>query len=41
LARTHGVAGRRRALANFTADRLGPEVEAVVRRLLPAGRLGR
>lgn len=31
----HGAAGRERCLAKFTADRLGPEVEAVVRRLLP------
>ncbi|MBX3465145.1 MAG: glycosyltransferase family 4 protein [Planctomycetes bacterium] len=30
----HGAAGRERCLRHFTADRLGPEVEAVVRRLL-------
>lgn len=30
----HGAAGRERCLQKFTADRLGPEVEAVVRRLL-------
>lgn len=30
----HGAAGRERCLQRFTADRLGPEVEAVVRRLL-------
>lgn len=34
LAEAHGEAGRQRCLANFTADRLGPEVEAVVRRLV-------
>ncbi len=32
----HGAAGRERSLALFTADRLGPEVEAVVRRLVGA-----
>lgn len=36
LAVAHGEAGRRRSLRMFTADRLGPEVESVVRRLLPA-----
>jgi glycosyltransferase involved in cell wall biosynthesis len=30
----HGAAGRDRCLRLFTADRLGPEIEAVVRRLL-------
>ncbi|MBL8729809.1 MAG: glycosyltransferase [Planctomycetes bacterium] len=30
----HGHAGRERCLAKFTADRLGPEVEAVVQRML-------
>lgn len=34
LALAHGEAGRQRALARFTADRLGPEVEAVLRRLV-------
>ena len=34
LARAHGDAGRSRCLQRFTADRLGPEVEAVVQRLL-------
>jgi glycosyltransferase involved in cell wall biosynthesis len=34
LARAHGEAGRARCLQHFTADRLGPEVEAVVRALL-------
>ncbi len=34
LARAHGDAGRARCLERFTAERLGPEVEAVVRRLL-------
>lgn len=29
----HGVAGRERCLSMFTVDRLGPEIEAVVRRL--------
>lgn len=33
----HGAAGRERCLRLFTADRLGPEVEAVVRRLLDRG----
>lgn len=32
--RAHGEAGRARCLAMFTADRLGPEVEAVVQRLV-------
>jgi glycosyltransferase involved in cell wall biosynthesis len=32
----HGLAGRARCLELFTADHLGPEVEAVVRRLLAA-----
>lgn len=34
LGAAHGAAGRQRSLAMFTADRLGPEVEAVVRRLV-------
>ncbi len=34
MAAVHGEAGRVRSLAMFTADRLGPEVEAVVQRLL-------
>lgn len=36
LARAHGEAGRARCLQLFTADRLGPEVLAVVRRLVQA-----
>jgi glycosyltransferase involved in cell wall biosynthesis len=34
IARAHGEAGRMRSLAHFTSERLGPEVEAVVQRLL-------
>ncbi|MBL9077547.1 MAG: glycosyltransferase [Planctomycetes bacterium] len=34
LGARHGAAGRERCLERFTVDRLGPEVEAVVRRLL-------
>jgi glycosyltransferase involved in cell wall biosynthesis len=34
LGDAHGAAGRTRSLALFTADRLGPEVEAVVQRLV-------
>lgn len=34
LAAAHGEAGRVRSLAMFTADRLGPEVEAVLQRLV-------
>jgi glycosyltransferase involved in cell wall biosynthesis len=34
LAERHGTAGRERCLQHFTADRLGPEVEAVVQRLV-------
>jgi glycosyltransferase involved in cell wall biosynthesis len=33
LGRAHGQAGRERCLRLFTAERLGPEIEAVVRRL--------
>lgn len=36
LGARHGAAGRERCHARFTADRLGPEVEAVVRRLVAA-----
>jgi hypothetical protein len=35
-ARRHGEAGRARCLANFTADHLGPELEALFQRLLAA-----
>jgi glycosyltransferase involved in cell wall biosynthesis len=34
--RRHGEAGRARCLANFTADHLGPELEALFQRLLAA-----
>ena len=33
----HGAAGRERCLAMFTVDRLGPEIEAVMQRLVVAG----
>ena len=36
LANAHGEAGRARCLAKFTIDHLGPEVEAVVQRLVVA-----
>lgn len=35
LADAHGAAGRARCLSKFTIEHLGPEIEAVVRRLLP------
>ncbi|MEO6594656.1 MAG: glycosyltransferase family 4 protein [Planctomycetota bacterium] len=38
MAEVHGLAGRARSLQMFTADRLGPEIEAVVRRLHGCGR---
>ncbi|MCR9247632.1 MAG: glycosyltransferase family 4 protein [bacterium] len=34
LRAAHGAAGRERCLANFTIDHLGPEIEAVVQRLV-------
>ncbi|MBL8748796.1 MAG: glycosyltransferase family 4 protein, partial [Planctomycetes bacterium] len=36
LGLAHGAAGRERCLAKFTVDHLGPEVEAVVQRLVAA-----
>ncbi|MCA8965498.1 MAG: hypothetical protein KDC48_11455 [Planctomycetes bacterium] len=30
----HGAAGREHCLRHFTVDRLGPDIEAVVRRLV-------
>ncbi|MBM4061475.1 MAG: glycosyltransferase [Planctomycetes bacterium] len=38
LGAAHGAAGRERCLSLFTADRLGPEIEAVAQRLAAAGR---
>lgn len=35
IGEAHGAAGRERCLQKFTADRLGPEIEAVLRRLMP------